>query len=121
MCSQWWGGEKTRQALVMITDTAYIIGAGEKEDSPAEMGERRKQQQYLHYNDGIEDVVFATHSPVMFHVFTVVRRENTAGISDDHRHCIHHWDKCMQKRGTHALRWKKGENSINHNYITTMA
>ena len=45
MCYQRWGGEKTQQALVTITDTAYIIVAGAKErDSPAEMGERRKQQ-----------------------------------------------------------------------------
>ena len=86
----------------MITDTAYIIGAGAKErDSPSEMGERRKQQPLLHYNDCIGDVVFATHSPVMFHVFPKVRRrENTTGISDDHRHCIHHWDKCKRERLT---------------------
>ena len=83
----------------MITDTAYIVRAGTKErDSPAEMGERRKQQPLLHYNDGIGDVVFATHSPVMFHVFPVVRgRENTTGISDDHRHCIHHWGRCKRE------------------------
>ena len=76
----------------MITDTAYIIGASVKErDSPPEMEERRQQQPLLHYNDGIGDVVFAIHSPVMFHVFSVVRRrENTTGISDDHRHFIHH-------------------------------
>ena len=83
----------------MITDTAYIIGASVKErDSPPEMEERRKQQPLLHYNDGIGDVVFAIHSPVMFHVFSVVRgRENTTGISDDHRHCIHHWGKCERE------------------------
>ena len=86
----------------MITDTTYIIGAGATErDSPAEMEEGRKQQPKLHYNDGIGDVVFATHSPVMFHVFTVVRRrENTTGISDDHRHCIHHWGRCKRERLT---------------------
>ena len=74
-------------------DHRYIIGAGAKErDSHPEMEESRKQQPLLHYNDGIGDVVFATHSPVMFHVFPVVRRrENMTGISDDHRHCIHHW------------------------------
>ena len=82
----------------MITDTAYTIGAGAKErDSPPEMEERRKQQPLLHYNDGIGDVVFTTDSPVMIHVFPVVRRENMTGISDDHRHCIHHWGRC--KRG----------------------
>ena len=57
----------------MITDTAYIIGVGAKErNSPPEMGERKKQQPKL-YNNGIGDVVFATHSPVMLHVFTVVK------------------------------------------------
>ena len=66
---------------MMITDTAYIIGAGaKKRDSPAEMEEMRKQQPLLHYNDGIGDVAFAIHSPVMFHVFPVVRREKTTGI-----------------------------------------
>ena len=82
----------------MITDTAYIIGAGAKErDSPAEMEEGRKQQPKL-YNNVMGDVVFATHSPVMFHVFPEVgRRENMAGISDDHRHCIHHWGRCKRE------------------------
>ena len=48
------------------------------------------------------DVVFATcaHSPVKFHVFTVVRREHTASISDDHRHCTHHWGRCKRERLT---------------------
>ena len=56
----------------MITDTSYIIRGSVKErDSPTEMGDRRKQQPLLHYNDGIGDVVFATHSPVTFHVFPV--------------------------------------------------
>ena len=83
----------------MITDTAYIIGAGANErDSPSEMGEWRKQQPRLHYKLGIGDVVFATHSPIMFHVVTVVRRkENTASINDDHRHCILHWGKCKRE------------------------
>ena len=44
------------------------------------------------------DVVFATPSPVMFHVFPEVgRRENTTGISDDHRHYIHHWGRCKRE------------------------
>ena len=83
----------------MITVTAYIIGAGAKEgDSPPEMGDKRKQQPLLHYNDGIEDVVLVNNSPVMFHVFPVVwRRENMTGISDDHRHCIHHWGRCKRE------------------------
>ena len=83
----------------MITDTACTIGTGAKErDSPPEMEEGRKQRPLLHYNDGIGEVGFATHSPVRFHVFTVVRgRENTTGISDDHRNCIHHWGRCKRE------------------------
>ena len=80
----------------MITETAYIIGTCAKErDSPTELGDRRKQQSKSHHNNGIGHVVFVNNSPVMFHAFPEVRgRENMTGISDDHRHCIHHWGRC---------------------------
>ena len=75
-------GEKTCQSIARIMNTAHIIGAcGIEWNSQSEVGGRRKQQhiQTQTHHNVTRRCAWAcvTNSPVMFHVFPVVRGEKT--------------------------------------------
>ena len=73
--------EKTCQSIARITNTAHIIGAcGIEWHSPTEVGGKRKQQHITTTNTSqchYKMCMGMCYSPVMFHVFPVVRGEKT--------------------------------------------
>ena len=85
-------GDTVYWLMMMMTDTAHIIGAcGKKWNSPRGGKRNSNTQQHNHITMSLEDVGMHHSLAVMYQVFPVVkRRENIALISKNIRNCTHH-------------------------------